>query len=128
VHDVFLTDSARSRKHSVESDSVVTGKVCYRVRKEDSGAEKKTNLEVEDEGNGKKTVCIKTRKAFVVCDQALVDTNVLPSVHTSRPLSPAAVTVRNHSRSRSKTATCSCARSPARQNQSELVSRNRCTL
>jgi hypothetical protein len=70
--------SSTAEPPGAHADSVVTGKVCYRVNKDDSGAEKKTDLQVEDESNGNRTVRIKTRKAFVVCDQALIDTNALP--------------------------------------------------
>ena len=75
---VSSSTSPGGESAQAESDSVVTGKVCYRVKKDDSGAEKKTTLQVEDEGNGSRTVRIKTRKAFVVCDQALIDTSALP--------------------------------------------------
>lgn len=61
-----------------EGGSVVRGRICYRVKNDDSAAANKTDLEVEDEGSGKRTVRIKTRKAFVLCDNALINTNALP--------------------------------------------------
>lgn len=61
-----------------EEESNVTGEICYRVKKDDSDAAKKTDLKVADQANGERTVRIKTRKAFVVCEKALINTNALP--------------------------------------------------
>jgi len=60
-----------------EQDSVVEGEICYKVKKDDSGAARRTDLEVEDEANGKRIVKIKTGKAFEVCDRALINVNAL---------------------------------------------------
>lgn len=61
-----------------EGDSLVKGRICYRVKNDDSPAANKTELDVEDQAKGERRVRIKTRKAFVVCDRALINPDALP--------------------------------------------------
>jgi hypothetical protein len=59
---------------------VIEGEVCYKVARDESTADKRTEAGVDDEGAGKRQIRLKTRKAFLVCDRALIDLEVLRSL------------------------------------------------
>ena len=57
--------------------SLVRGKICYKVKKDDSNAARRQDIEGEDRVGGTRSMRIKTNKVFIVCERALIDLNAL---------------------------------------------------
>lgn len=61
---------------------VVEGKICYKLEKDEGEGARRTEVDVEDNRAGKRKLTLKTKKAFLVCDKALIDLDVLETLQS----------------------------------------------